>query len=1036
MPAADRPDIDPDIRPDLGVIQGGGEGDGVPRGDLQEAEQDGGLYNAGGEGGGTSSKAVSPDNLKTGEESGQGGKDDSGSAGEDDEDNQPRGRFGRARQRLQSLRSGAFKNKWLAVFGFGGAAILAIILILMILLGSFKIIQLAEHISAYQFARVTRNYSLNVNQITAEDTALSTADRNALQRAYDQFGNVKDKTWGSMYEKINNYRPNKIVENMVSDGTLDFKYERGGITSLWQKKMTAIIIDGKEIPVNDTSLFRRYIHPLQARQDRIAFSDEANQALAESMQGRSSIVRGAVAAAIRGKYDISLQWWKQLTKYKGANDKKAAALTEAEAEAEIDKGITPAASAVDKVSSAAGEAEAEVKACVADTACNNQLVDSNGQLPSKVLETLKNVTTNDLFQQAVGFINKSYAVALPVCLIYDGSLQSGPGQNQVINNSTAQDERAYYMVTTAADQQKYGNTVGEAVGGMNWKTGNTSKSIPELRSGGVNVNTSGETSPQSATNGDLGNTTSIFSFLPSPASDLADYLAGGACPYLTNIWLGAGIGIGNLVVGFFSGGTSTVAADGLAAALRSYMGDFIARAVTKKEAAKLGVFVAGTEGLTLLAKMLVAQKAGVANSGLPVGVPVDNMADKGGNLNAQETSRGFYGRPLNNAEVKGTAYQDQVFAAAMTSRKSTFQRYFAISNPDSLLTKLGTGLSAHISMSFFSGLLNIGAKLLNPLKSLASLFGSLNPQFALASGSTDDQNYGIVQWGWSNDEENLIKNNPDYFPLENQKILEDSNMSDAIQQKYGVCFDLNTQMGDMLTGDHPLITRAANGDVADSGLCSPANLTYTNNEFGQAMVFRWRLEKSYEVTLDQLENMQTVDSSGSAAGTASGFTNPFPDGWTPGRLDMGYDGAFTNQIVSPCTGKMVYVNANTSHSDLGGWKGAFIAVQCSQPIPGFKSNVFFFAEGLTPTVTQDLTVTAGQRIAVPGWTGYSEGPGGIEWGLANPDNPATVTLAASGIDGMTNCSAASKTMVLAFSEWVQQNLGVKPPAETGDAGCA
>jgi hypothetical protein len=159
---------------------------------------------------------------------------------------------------------------------------------------------------------------------------------------------------------------------------------------------------------------------------------------------------------------------------------------------------------------------------------------------------------------------------------------------------------------------------------------------------------------------------------------------------------------------------------------------------------------------------------------------------------------------------------------------------------------------------------------------------------------------------------------------------------------------------------------------------------------------------------------------------------------------MGYDGTFTKEIVSPCDGNMVYVNDDSDHSWNGGWNGAFMAVKCSQTLSGLPTNVFYFAEGVQPTVKQGDTVTAGQQIAVPGWTGYSEGPGGIEWGLADPNDPDTVTLAESGINGYSTAgcdpnveatSGPSTPMVLSFSTWVQRNLNVAPPATTDHAGC-
>ena len=168
--------------------------------------------------------------------------------------------------------------------------------------------------------------------------------------------------------------------------------------------------------------------------------------------------------------------------------------------------------------------------------------------------------------------------------------------------------------------------------------------------------------------------------------------------------------------------------------------------------------------------------------------------------------------------------------------------------------------------------------------------------------------------------------------------------------------------------------------------------------------------------------------------TTGGFTDPFPDGWAAGRLDLGYDGQFTKEIVSPCDGKMTYVDPDSDHSSNGGWEGAYFVVQCSQVISGLPSNAFYFAEGVSPTVTQGQSVTAGQQIGVPGWTGYSEGPGGIEWGLAVPNIPRETYAASLG----DSCSVGSPSQkfVLSFAQWVQQNLQVHAPSSTDHAGCA
>src|SRR6185503_3297917 len=52
-------------------------------------------------------------------------------------------------------------------------------------------------------------------------------------------------------------------------------------------------------------------------------------------------------------------------------------------------------------------------------------------------------------------------------------------------------------------------------------------------------------------------------------------------------------------------------------------------------------------------------------------------------------------------------------------------------------------------------------------------------------------------------------------------------------------------------------------------------------------------------------------------GTSGGITPPFPKGWVSSRLDMGFDGTFTDKIVAPFDGKITY--AANSFSNWGGY---------------------------------------------------------------------------------------------------------------------
>jgi hypothetical protein len=150
------------------------------------------------------------------------------------------------------------------------------------------------------------------------------------------------------------------------------------------------------------------------------------------------------------------------------------------------------------------------------------------------------------------------------------------------------------------------------------------------------------------------------------------------------------------------------------------------------------------------------------------------------------------------------------------------------------------------------------------------------------------------------------------------------------------------------------------------------------------------------------------------------FTNPFPDGWTPGRLDMGYDGTFKNQIVAPFSGTITY--ASSSFSNWGG----YIELKADNKPAGLPTSTLYFAEGVKPAagITAGKPVNAGDPIADAYTNGAQAGiPGNIEWGVAQ-DGPVR-TPTNTYVYGQCGSSAA-KQAVLDFEQWAVQNLHVAP----------
>jgi hypothetical protein len=159
-------------------------------------------------------------------------------------------------------------------------------------------------------------------------------------------------------------------------------------------------------------------------------------------------------------------------------------------------------------------------------------------------------------------------------------------------------------------------------------------------------------------------------------------------------------------------------------------------------------------------------------------------------------------------------------------------------------------------------------------------------------------------------------------------------------------------------------------------------------------------------------------------------TNPFPSGFSPSRLDMGFDGTFEGHIVAPVWGEIIYAGL------FNGWMGSHGVIlhhggpnQIGLPVP---TGCLYFIEGCMPMVRSGQMVNAGERIAYPVRNPYNSIIGNIEWGVSDfgpvgqQANAYAMTLGTG--------SAEAREMVLNFAKWAHEVLGVPEPTSTTNAG--
>ena len=814
-------------------------------------------------------------------------------------------------QKLQGGKAKLLKHK--ALLGLGGASgVMTVIIIItvIVMLGSLKLPNVMSHIVGYEFARMSRQFAERASATTDEAFALEAADTGALASLKAKYtsgvSNVRDSTWG----KLDKYRPSQVIENMGESNGLKMNYKK---TALGRKVLTSSELDGVLYEIKPVTGAPRFVPGLRTLIKFKNTADWAGQfrpALNTAIDANkvAPIIRGASARYLRKVGNINLIAW-HLDKFRNTKTPAEAIVAETgEVAAAADRAVTvPDNARTSQVRQGVADANAAETGVLADPAKIAAANASDG-IPIDVENAITKSTASTLGLDALGVINPIYAIAVPICIIFDGSVQqSGPA----ITNQTNQQQASFYHYASGADQQKVGNqTVADAtplsmaVGATNTRLGDIAQSNPEILARGGTIDTSSAVTAEAGASGSYDY--SIFNALGIPADSAigktVNSIVQNGCGVLTDLRVAVGVGIANIVATIFLGGSPEVGEQTAGQAARVVIAKYVENIFTKdifkniatniangvvrasinrglRFGAKQLVVVGAIYGATELANLVVANRAAQVSTGFAAQTDAVNIAQSGANIHAGELERRqLFGRPLRSNEVSQSDHHDQVYIASLNQSKSFSNRYFASSNVDSLVSHVAMSLNGATHANTFTSLLHMSSILLKPLSYGSTLLGMSGVAHAAPDPST--QHYGNVQFGWSEAEEQLRQSNASYTPLENQRILDDSGQEAAIATKYAYCFgysystsgngnydptdaagnlqnDPTSTIGTLLADKK--IDRDSVGNVTDSAaLCSPNNLSAENSEFGVQMVYRWRLAMSYITTLSQLTNAQDV----------------------------------------------------------------------------------------------------------------------------------------------------------------------------------
>jgi hypothetical protein len=773
--------------------------------------------------------------------------------------------------------------------GIGGAFFL--LMLLFFLLGTLLIPHFMSNVIGWQFVKVTRAAYESTQEVLEEQMGYQ-AETAAEKAATDSADDISDNSALQSEKALTPEEMDKAAENMDGSTALKENAKDGQLDSVTYEDQNSAATTTEDVNGNfeNGEIQPPSIMDNPATAENVTSDETKLLDLANPTQGDGAVYQDVTPTVLEGEAGAAPSGLDPDEKnYQDDASAKAAEEQVTDDAYATDNDIGGQTSSGDsQINKDSQEADSELATDMSNPSEVAQIVADDGNLPTNLI----NLLNSDFVQSALDsvaskvgeFLNPATGKLIPFCIVDEGSKYSGP----TAQAQSSEVQRSFILMAAVSDQEKRGSpyVTSNMVGAVNWKlegdsrAGGVTRSIPLERASGEKVTTTSQLSTEGSPLGNLQNSGNILSALGVPFAGTLQGALDTICPAITNIWVNLGLGVANLTFlalsAIFTGGAgdaAEAAADGGAdeaanvvttGIVSRLIANFSSKTVSSgfdilKDFGKNVVIGGGLTALaTFAAKFYVMSQAGITYSGITTGPAFDNGVDQGGNEIANATVANAYGgRPLTNTEAMEVNQDDNKTLAEINASQSSYQRYLALSNPQSLASVLSDRVASNLNYGFFGSILADIGNIFNPASLMPQvIFGGVSGQ-ANAAADVDTADYGDVQQGWSDAEYALIAATPSYkSPAENQYILNQSGDETTVDQTYGPCFDDSVAtLLSLQTNGTPDIVRDANGNISETeGLCSPQNLGPNNPQYGD-LVFRYRLARSYNTSLNIIQGL-------------------------------------------------------------------------------------------------------------------------------------------------------------------------------------
>lgn len=780
--------------------------------------------------------------------------------------------FWKGNKPTKSAATGAFKKK-LAM-----AVIPVIVALLMMLIFIFSLV---GNLKAVHFATVLRSTGFAGSQLVMRRAFADTA-YSAAVLSDDSVGRL-DRPGRSMLDRLRGINTKKTMRGLADEGKFKVVTDAKGNTIGFEANGKRFLRDdiagdlfkkADGTPKTYSDLGPREKLTLKNETLKISTNELADVLSAESRSFNNSFFKG-----FRAHFDIrTSKWAVKARDFLGKSPDDALRLERQQSVVEVESG-DKAPIPVDDATAEKAIADADAKApkssndqvdkastAVGDAVSDDLKKGLNLRSKEWVLKGFESVGVNDLakFSDTAGKVSIAVFITTIYCTLrdLDKSLQT---MNEV---KEAEAQRYAHDIQTTSDQIKTGDTSAEAVAATN-KTWDGHNGAPGAEQSPLYYQATGQdpaNAPAAALEG-----IPTAKLAENPVHDIFSTIDGAFGGYAVSLIPG-GTAVRDASLNAVCGvalnpiAQTTLAAADIAIQIAAAIGSGGLSVGIKegvKSALVLGLGLYGGNALGEWLDTLIRNWSGTDFSGAASGTDKFSAgAVATDSMNSHMGRGATYGRLLSNDESKATKKIALAEVKNNSSKLPLSERYFAISNPYSLVGRM----SAMVPTTSTSVMSRITSLPKFASSHLLSLFSGKNftegalsfaglTDSAIAAPNTDfsSQNkfFNVDQWGWSPEE--LAKLETEEFQIIQNASWVGNNISAEEQDKFEECYK---GFSDLKLPDH-CTTEFLSSDTA----------------------LHWRVNKLYNSTIDQLAGTET-ESAETTAETPVPDVPPIPAGDT------------------------------------------------------------------------------------------------------------------------------------------------------------